>query len=401
MNTLDDLENLWDVPEADRARFARDDRGAARASPPFGARRRGAAALGRLGQAESAAPLARRLSDPSKIVWRACAWALRRLGNEGKGVDEIRRSLDDDDPRVRRGAARVFAYQFYGMDERPELAGRLIELCDDPDLWTRLQAIKTLRQWFYRTRDQALSRRIVETYLARMAVPEAPVMRKNLSEGLYIMLDENLGGGVSLQKNLEQLPSAMRPPILAARRKFEKEVLFAPVMAALREGNDLQVAAVLEAFDGSFFKGRFYARQPEAMIDVGNDREFGFLYHPERQELEAVFTRLFSMRLPPRARVQTLKLAAFFEVLEHSEDAGLQMAVLERLSDTDGEVPRRRARLSRPASTREGLSPIRGGLPCCGRRSRVRPRVERPRCRRSEKTAGWRRARKSWIQSAS
>ena len=109
---------------------------------------------------------------------------------------------------MRRGAARIFAYQFYGMDERQDLADRLIELCDDPDLWTRLQALKTLRQWFYRTNDQALSRRIVETYLARMAVPDAAVVRKNLSEGLYIMLDENLGGGVSLQKNVEQLPAA-------------------------------------------------------------------------------------------------------------------------------------------------------------------------------------------------
>ena len=28
------------------------------------------------------------------------------------------------------------------------------------------------------------------------------------------------------------------------------------------------------------------------MIDVGNDREFGFLYHPERPALESVFSRL-------------------------------------------------------------------------------------------------------------
>ena len=60
-----------------------------------------------------------------------------------------------------------------------------------------------MRQWFYRTNDTALARRIVDTYLARMAEPDAPVVRKNLSEGLYIMLDENLGGGVSLQKNIE------------------------------------------------------------------------------------------------------------------------------------------------------------------------------------------------------
>ena len=193
------------------------------------------------------------------------------------------------------------------------LAARLIELCDDPDLWTRLQAMKTLRQWFYRTSDPALSRRIVETYLARMAVAEAPVVRKNLSEGLYIMLDENLGGGVSLQKNLAQLPAPLRPRILEARRSFERDVLFAPVLAALRAGNELQVAAVLEAFDGSFFKGRFYARQPEAMIDVGNDREFGFLYRPDRRELESVFTRLFQMPLPAHGAPANLAARRFLQ----------------------------------------------------------------------------------------
>ena len=73
-------------------------------------------------------------------------------------------------------------------------------------------------------------------------MPEAAVVRKNLSEGLYIMLDENLGGGVSLQKNVEQLPAAMRPRILEARRAFERDVLFAPLMAALEKGNELQVA---------------------------------------------------------------------------------------------------------------------------------------------------------------
>ncbi len=112
------------------------------------------------------------------------------------------------------------------------------------------------------------------------------------------MLDENLGGGVSLQKNIEALPEAMRPRILEARRAFERDVLLTPVLAALERGNDLQRAAVLDAFDGSFFKGRSFARQPEAMIDVGNDREFGFLYQPELSALEAVFGRLLTADLP-------------------------------------------------------------------------------------------------------
>ncbi len=223
VNTLDDLENLWDVPAADQIRFARAITELLDHPQPQ-VRAAAAAALGRLGQPESAAPLAARLADPSKIVWRAAAWALRRLGNDGKNVEVIKQALQDKDPRVRRGAARIFAYQFYGMDERKDLADLLISLSNDPDLWTRLQALKTLRQWFYRTSDRALSRRIVETYLARMAVPEPAAVRRNLSEGLYIMLDENLGGGVSLQKNLDQLPRgdapahSRSPPRVRARR---------------------------------------------------------------------------------------------------------------------------------------------------------------------------------------
>ena len=89
-------------------------------------------------------------------------------------------------------------------------------------------------------KQPALSRRIVETYLARMAVADLQVVRKNLSEGLYIMLDENLGGGVSLQKNVDQLPKKMRPGILEARRVFERDVLFSPLLAALASGNELR-----------------------------------------------------------------------------------------------------------------------------------------------------------------
>ncbi len=337
VNTLDDLENLWDVPETDGAQMAATVARLLDDPEPL-IRAAAAAALGRLGQAGSAAPLARRLGDPCKIVWRAAAWALRRLGNDGLGVDVIKAALEDPDPRVRRGATRVFAYQFYGMDERLDLAARLIELSHDPDLWTRLQSLKTLRQWFYRTNDQAFARRIVDVYLARMAQPDTPVVRKNLSEGLYIMLDENLGGGVSLQKNIEQLPAAMRPRILEARRVFERDVLFSPLMAALAGGNDLQVAAVLEAFDGSFFKGRFFARQPEAMIDVGNDREFGFLYQPDRPALESVFSRLLTAQLPGASRKRTLQLAGFFRLLDGSENAVIQSAVLRQLSDPDPEV---------------------------------------------------------------
>ena len=300
VNTLDDLENLWDVPEAERERFEKSIAPLLIHPEPL-VRSAAAACLGRVGQAKSVSPLVERLRDPSKIVWRSAAWALRRLGNQGIGRDAILAALKSPDPATRRGATRIFAYQFQGMDEQLELAEPLFDLTRDRELLTRLQALRTLRQWFYRTNDRNFARRIVATYLERMSHDDQAVVRKNLSEGLYIMLDENLGGGVSLQKNISELPEGMRAGILVARKTFERDVLLTPVLDALRQGDNLQRAGVLEAFDGSFFKGRSYARQPSGMIDVGNDREFGFLHEPGLQELEAVFIPLLSADLPAEA----------------------------------------------------------------------------------------------------
>jgi cellulose synthase operon protein C len=337
VHTLDDLENLWQVPESDRPRFTRAIIPLL-TRPEAVVRALAAACLGRVGNAESVAPLLERLDDPSKIVWRTAAWSLRRLGNRGIGIEKINTALKDSNPRKRRGATRIFAYQFHGMDTRVELADRLIELTRDPDLWTRLQAIRTLRQWFYRTNDAALQRRIIDTYLAKMAVPDTRVMRENLSQGLYIMLDENLGGAVSLQQTIAQLPDAIQPRILEARRVVDRDVLLTPILLALGRGNDLQRAAVLKGFDGSFFKGRSYARQPRGMIDVGNDREFGFLYEPELEALEATFAVLLSSDLAAEPRRQALQLASFFRVPSQSRQSSIQLAVLRRLRDPDAAV---------------------------------------------------------------
>lgn len=337
VHTLDDLENLWDVTPAERPRFARSIEPLLE-HPDAMVRAAASACLGRLGQPSSVAPLVSRLSDPSKIVWRSAAWALRRLGNRGIGRDAVLAALESPDHATRRGAARIFAYQFYGMDDRPELARPFFDLTRDPDLLTRLQALRTLRQWFYRTADTAMCKRIVDTYLTRLAEPDAPVVRKSLSEGLYIMMDENLGGGVSLQKNIKELPEEARPGILEARRAFERDVLLAPVLAALRSGNLLQRAGVLQAFDGSFFKGRSYARQPEGMIDVGNDREFGFLSNPSIGDREAALLPVLQAELPSESRRQAIQLAGFFRLPAESSNPTLRLALTKRSLDADESV---------------------------------------------------------------
>ncbi|MHB1559058.1 MAG: HEAT repeat domain-containing protein [Isosphaeraceae bacterium] len=334
VHTLDDLENLWDVPAAERGEYARAIEPLLDDSEPL-VRAAAAACLGRLDEASSAPRLAARLSDPSKIVWRSAAWALRRIGNEGRGHESILAALTSPDAATRRGAARVFAYHFYGMDESPMLIEPFFELTKDPDLLTRLQAIRTLRQVFYRTADTGTSRRVVQTYLARMSEPQEPVVSRALSENLYILLDENLGGGVSLQKNVAELPETMRGRILEARRTFERDALLTPVFAALREGDDSRRIGVLRGFDGSFFKGRTYARVARGQIDVGNDREFGFLYRPPLVEREATFRPLLNAELPPTARRQAVQLAAFFNLPEETRDPLIRAALERRGHDPD------------------------------------------------------------------
>ncbi len=337
VHTLDDLENLWDVPAPERAEFEKAIVLLLGHSEPI-VRATAAACLGRIGGTDSVAPLVHLLPDPSKVVWRAAAWALRRLGNQGIGHTAILAALQSRAPRIRRGATRIFAYQFHGMDEHLELAEPFFSPVPDNDFWTGLQEIRTLRQWFYRTKDPRFARRIVEMYLQLMSFWDEPVMRKNLSEGLYIMLDENLGGGVSLQKNITELPEAMRAGILEARKAFERDVLLTPILAALRNGDNLQRAGVLAAFDGSFFKGRSYARQPTGMIDVGNDREFGFLDEPKIEELEATFIPLLAADLPAVSRRQAIQLASFFRIPAQTRNAGFQIALLHRLRDPDESV---------------------------------------------------------------
>ena len=82
VHTLDDLENLWDVPGPDRARFARAI-GPLLDHPEPMVRASAAACLGRLGQDESAAALIGRLDDPSKIVWRSGRLGLAATGQPG------------------------------------------------------------------------------------------------------------------------------------------------------------------------------------------------------------------------------------------------------------------------------------------------------------------------------
>ncbi|MCL4691522.1 MAG: discoidin domain-containing protein [Candidatus Hydrogenedentes bacterium] len=326
-DAIDALENIWEVaPENIDSIVTATLPMLERSEAPV--RAAAASLLGRVGGEESVAPLMGLLDDPSKLVWREAAWGLRQLGNKGYGADALQIALNSADPLVRRSAARAFAYQFQGMDTRLDIAETFVELASDPDELTRLQALRTLRQWWYRTESPEFKSRIIDTYIARMGVDgETPALRTNLAQNMYILLDENQSGGVSMQRNIRDLPEAVGKGVLDGRIAIEQRILLEPVLTALAKGNDLQREALLESFDGSFFKGRYYARVPRDMIDVGNDREFSFMFTPEQSYLDATLgTLIYSEDRPAQLR-RGFQLASFFEMPNHTPSRDLQLAL--------------------------------------------------------------------------
>lgn len=290
-----------------------------------------ATVLGGLADEQITVTLVGLLNDPSKLVRQAAAWSLRQRGNRGLGVEAILEALRSPSARTRRGATRVFAYQFHGMDHRTELAEELIRLMDDEDLWTRLQSMRSLRQWFYRTTDVSLRLRIVEKYVARMAVENNPSIQKALCQEMYVMLDENLGGGASLQRNLKQLPASVASAALNDRKRLEQAMLDI-LFGALQAGTSKQRELVLYSFDGTFLDGRTFARRPPNMLDIGNDREFGFLYTPSRPKLERTFSPVLSdPMLAPDVKCMAIELAMFFGLPGINQDPAIRLSLLSSL----------------------------------------------------------------------
>jgi hypothetical protein len=340
LHTLDDLDNLWQIPQGREEEFTQSILPLLSGPEPL-VRSLAAETLGRIGTGSAIEPLMGLLDDDVKDVMRSAAWALRQFGNRGEGIESIKTALESQASGTRRGAARIFAYQYYGMDQRMDLAEDLMKLSKDENLWTRLEALKSLRQWFYRSNENAFKRKVVDLYIDHMGQPEHPAVRTNLEQGMYIMLDENQAGGVSIERNLARFPKERdRKTVLEARTHVEQSVLLEPVLEALTEGNELQKEALVASFDGTFFAGRYYIRNPTAAIDVGNDREFSFYYKPERTVLERTFESLLQSDLPPERYAQAIQLANFFRLPANSDDPQIQQHLVKSLWNNADEVRR-------------------------------------------------------------
>ncbi|MCI0624022.1 MAG: HEAT repeat domain-containing protein [Acidobacteria bacterium] len=335
LHTLDDLDNIWQIPEGRRHEFDSTIHKLLRHDDAL-VRALAAQCLGRIGESSSVEPLVERLNDPVKMVWQSASWALRQLGNRKIGVGAIRAALSSPDPATRRGATRVLAYQFYGMDDRSDLRDALYPLLTDSDLLTRHQAVATLSQWFYRTVDRKLRGQIVQAFVSRLGDPkEDPVQRSYLSQGIYNLLDENLGNpGTGYGRWIDYLKPEQQAALRAERKWQEQEILINPLLTVLQQGPAHQRLGVLMGFDGIPFS-RGYTT---AASGPGNDRAFDFERKKEFEGLEPAFAAVLSRQDKAEELSYGLRLGAFFDVLQGEPGKRLAPLYLNTLLHRDPSV---------------------------------------------------------------
>ncbi|MFN0122223.1 MAG: hypothetical protein ACKV2V_17145 [Blastocatellia bacterium] len=294
-----------------------------------------AAALGRLRTGDDA--LRKLLGDRSRLVQLAAAQALRRAAsgtgertaNPGQGL--FLAELSSGDERTRWGAARVFAQHFKYLTGDIQTADKMIALLGDASARVRMQAAKSLTQWFYWTRDAALKDRIADALVARLAVNEHPWVRRNLQEALYSVADENVR---YLYNNwIGQLPQKEDRERATAGHRAESRKMAERLARALETGNETQRTGLLEGLTGFHLRSGGYVNAGR-YTRIGNDVETVVFYADGAPAMERALTPLINA--PDAARRRQAIIAAY-SVRDNALPA-LPLLVMQRLTDDDATV---------------------------------------------------------------
>ena len=195
VSRLDRLATQWTAKDADAARAAvallQDDEPIVRAAAAHALQRMAWNANDPSLVQPAIVPLVAALDDPSKIVWRAAAQALRALGREPDAREVVAGGLRSVDARVRRGAIRVFAHRIAAFAESDRCRESVLQCVDDPDYVVRIAAIQAAQRWWYRAKASSKPA-ILRRLLARAAVPgERPEVTAALEKAIYDICDEN------------------------------------------------------------------------------------------------------------------------------------------------------------------------------------------------------------------
>lgn len=193
---LNQLDQLWDLAPAPVLEQVR--RILSTSQQPL-AREAAARALGHMADPGAVKALIGSLGDPSKMVQRTSAWALRMiLERRPEAAPEGRRLLADalgsTDARVRWGATQLFNQHFKYLADDEALRTALVRDVDDPAPAVRMQAAKGLWQWYYwKVDDHEARTEILQALATRLNTETDPMVRRALRESLYNSLDENTG----------------------------------------------------------------------------------------------------------------------------------------------------------------------------------------------------------------
>ncbi|HEV2379825.1 MAG TPA: HEAT repeat domain-containing protein [Terriglobia bacterium] len=268
-------------------------------------------------------PLARVLGDRTKMTSRAAAWSLRQIGNDGvaAAADSVTSALASPDDYTRRGAARVFYQYWYHMVDREGVAHALIAHVDDPDMLVRIESLKALWRWWYRTEDFGLRRQIERAFLERAGVEkEQPLVRLNVAQAIYNILDDNTVQfhsnwlrSMALKQDREQAEAAR---IIEVERPMAQELA-----AALTPENPTARQTVLTALDYYFLRG-----------GIGNDYDSITFYDHDAAETMARAILPLLDSADPVISGKALEAAA---VARDAQDRDLLLAVMRRLNSGD------------------------------------------------------------------
>ena len=275
VEVLQQLDEIWDpVTDRLRAQIRR-----ATASRDALIRQAAAEALGRLGRQDAA--LLTLLGDPSKIVQRTAAWAVRQSYSRHAETPSagLAAALASKDDRTRWGATRVFAQHFAAIAKRPEFGAALAKRVADPAASVRMQAVKGLWQFWFWTADAATRELIEDTVLAAIGQPQPAWVASNLNDAVYNLADENIrylyNNWVALLPSAEDRDRAVRGRLTVESRLATK---FAAVLETAPPPQKKRLLQALTEF--SLRRGDIYDPEgdvtqpgPPVYNRIGNDIE--------------------------------------------------------------------------------------------------------------------------------
>ena len=346
---LHQIDNVWDKPGSS---LVNDLIANLQSVEPM-MRAAAGVALGRVGDERSIASLSKLLGDESKMVQIVSAQAIRRIatkhvvppsgGSIGKlnqppeggttnaTANAILACLNSKNERTRWGATHIFAQHFSFLTSQTEIADKLIAAMADNFVPVRMQAVKSLMQWYWWSKDEALQDRIANAFIARLSEREHEWVRRNLQENFYSLADENVrylyNNWIALLATPEDRAQATRGHHEASRKMAER------IAKALTNGSDELRENLLVAMtdfhlrSGGYVNAGRYSR-------IGNDVETVKFYEEGSPAVEKALIPLLNS-----AKASTRKQAviAAFTVRDNQLEE-LPLLVMRKLLDADKDV---------------------------------------------------------------